>query len=294
MPRTTFLKLVILFASLLLLSPVLGEFWQKPLVPRSSTVARTRLTSEQYEHVSKDLLEQSYRVTYISGYTVRNEPHFAVVWELPSRPTNSSQIVKLGMNSSEYQTHFDTIVSKGYRLVLVNGYTVNGSDQYVAVWDNAPSPPWVARHGMTAIDLQTTFNTLVALGYRSTHLCGYDVHGEAHYAAIWVKRSGPLWSAWAGMTERMFQERIDVLRAHGYHLVDVAGYGVNGRKFYAGVWKYHGESKKDDWIESHGMRHRDFQKQLLRNAEAGYSLGVLSGYTDYDFDYYAAIWVRKT
>src|SRR5277367_4315215 len=168
---TALMKAVMRLVSLsLLLGPVLRDI-QETFVHGSSIVARTRLTAEQYEHVSKDLREQGYRLTYISGYTMMNVPRFAVVWELPSQPTTSSQIVKLGMNSSEYQIQFDNIVSKGYRLVLVNGYTFNKSDLYVAVWDNSPSPPWLAKHGMTAVDLQMTFNMLVSLGYRSTHLC---------------------------------------------------------------------------------------------------------------------------
>ena len=136
-----FMKPVTFFVSLyLLLSPVLCDLWPKPLVRRSSIVSGTRLTLDEYEEASKYLLGRDFRVTSISGYTIKNEPRFAVVWERPSKPTNSSQIVKLGMNSSEYQTQFDRIVSKGYRLVLVNGYTVNKSDQYVAVWDNSASP----------------------------------------------------------------------------------------------------------------------------------------------------------
>ena len=292
MTSNTITRAMKLFLAVSFAVVVTAETSQTTFEPRGPLISRTRLTSDEYNEHSKDLLEHGYKASYLSGYTINNEPHFAGIWELPKDSLNSTQIIQIGLNSSEYQTEFDDLASKGYRLALVNGYTVNESDQYVAIWDNAPSPPWVAKHGMTATELQTIFNDLVVKGYRGTHLCGYDVGGEAHYAAILEKTSGPLWSAWAGMTKRMFQERVDVLRAHGFRVIDFNGYGVNDLDFYAAVWEYH-DGTTGDWIERHRMKYGEYEREQARNSEAGYILKVLSGYTLNGMDFYAGLWVHK-
>jgi Bacterial tandem repeat domain 1 len=279
---------VLLFA--MAVSAISGHKQQSFSV-RPSPVFKLRLTSEQYNRLAGELLMEGYRLTYISGYTINDIPQFAAIWDWSSQSTNTSQIIKLGLNSSQYQIEFDNIVSKGYRLTLINGYTVNNSDLYVAIWESTPSTAWVSKYRMNVAELQTTFNDLVAKGYRATHLCGYAIGNEAHYAAILEKRIGPLWAAWAGMTTGMFQERSDVLRAHGYRVVDLNGYGVNGLDFYAAIWEYH-DGRVGQWIERHGMIHRECEVELVKNREAGYIVKVLGGYTVNGTDLYSALWVK--
>jgi hypothetical protein len=291
MEPTAFMRAITLLLSFTLIGVVVTGELQETFAPRSPIISRTRLSAEQYESLSNKLLGKGYRLNYLSGYTIANEPHFAGIWEPPRLPVNPPQIVEIGMNSSAYQRHFDDSVSKGYRLAVVNGYTVNNSDQYLAIWNSSPSPPWISRHGMTAAELQIVFTGLVALGYRGTHLCGYGIHGEAYYAAILEKRNGPPRAAWAGMTGRMFQERIDVLRAHGYDLIDINGYGVQGLDLYAAVWEYR-DGMAGEWVERHGMEHEEYELEQAKHSEAGYTLKILSGYTLNESDVYAALWVK--
>ena len=39
-----------------------------------------------------------------------------------------------GLTPAQYQTTFNDLVGQGYRLELVNGYSVGGDDRIVAIW----------------------------------------------------------------------------------------------------------------------------------------------------------------
>lgn len=39
-----------------------------------------------------------------------------------------------GLTSAQYQAAFDQFVAQGYRLELVNGYSVAGQDRFAAIW----------------------------------------------------------------------------------------------------------------------------------------------------------------
>jgi len=39
-----------------------------------------------------------------------------------------------GLTSTEYQATFNQLVAEGYRLELVNGYSVGGQDRIAAIW----------------------------------------------------------------------------------------------------------------------------------------------------------------
>jgi len=42
--------------------------------------------------------------------------------------------VRHGLTSAQYQATFDQLVAQGYRLELVNGYSVAGQDRFAAIW----------------------------------------------------------------------------------------------------------------------------------------------------------------
>ncbi|KAN0082167.1 Beta-lactamase/transpeptidase-like protein [Elaphomyces granulatus] len=249
--------------------------------------ARYGLDSNQYQTLFNDLVSKGYRLNWVSGYTFNNEPRFASIFEKKSSP---AWVSHHGMNSTQYQQNFDTYVGQGYRLVLVNGYEVQGVDNYVAIWDKSPSGQWVARHGMSPSDYQDAFDTYVGQGYRLRHVSGYAVGNEARYAAIWEKTNdGIAWVARHGMTSSDYQNAFDGYVSQGYRLVVVNGYQVNNVDYYAAIWD---KSTSGPWIARHGMTSSQFQAEFDNNYYQGFVLQVVSGYDLGQTDVYAALWVN--
>jgi len=171
--------------------------------------ARHGMTSDEFQTTFDNLTSQGYRLNYVSGYTIDNIPAFAAIWEQKPSPAWAAFG---GLTSDQYQATFDQYVSQGFRPVLVNGYTVNGVDNYVAIFDQSPSGAWVSLHGMTSDAYQTSFNNYTSQGYRLIHVSGYAVDNQAMYAAIWQQNSDTSgWVAFHGMTSDTYQAQLDTL-----------------------------------------------------------------------------------
>jgi len=246
--------------------------------------ARHGLSSAQYQAEFNALTSQGYRLTYVSGYTDNGQERFAALWEKKSGPPWAA---RHSMSAAEYQSEFNKYANQGYRLVLVNGYSVNNQDQYVAIWEKSPGSAWAARHGMSAAEYQSEFNKYVGQGYRLTHVSGYAVNNSDRYAAIWEKKAGPAWLAKHGMTSAQYQTEFNNLANQGYRLVHVSGYGVGNQDFYAAIWE---KTSGPAWVARHRMTSPEYQGEFNNYYYQGYRLEMISGYTVGNQDRYAAIW----
>src|SRR5262245_16593702 len=251
---------------------VMKTFWQISFclvllfcyVATGHAQARHGMISSQYQSEFNNLTSQGYRLTYVSGYTVNDQERFAAIWEQKADP---AWITHHGMTSAQYQSLFDQYTGQGYRLTLVNGYTVNGQDRYVAIWEQNAGPAWIAHHGMTSAQYQSAFNTYVRLGFRLIHVSGYAVRDQACYAAIWEQKVGPAWVARHGMTTAEYQNEFDNYVAQGFRLTHVSGYEVGGSDNYAAIWE---KLSVPAWVARHRMTSGDYQAEFIDRFIQGY------------------------
>jgi CubicO group peptidase (beta-lactamase class C family) len=195
------------------------------------------------------------------------------------------------MTSDEYQIAVNDLRGQGWRLTYVSGYTINDSPRFAAVWEQIPSPDWVARHNLTAAQYQTEFDTLVAEGFRLVLVNGYEVNGQDMYVAIWDKSPAPPggWTARNGMTAAVYQDTINDLSINqGYRLTHVSGYTIGGEPRFAAIWELRNDGVL--WAARHGLTGADFQTEFNNLASQGYRLVLVSGYAVNNVDFYAAIW----
>jgi hypothetical protein len=214
--------------------------------------------------------------------------NYAALWD---KSPSSAWVARHGMTSDQYQAEFDKYVGQGYRLVQVSGYGVNGKDYYAALWNKSPSSAWVARHGMTSDQYQAEFDKYVGQGYRLVQVSGYGVNGKDYYAAIWDKSPSTAWVARHGMTSAQYQAEFDKYVGQGYRLVQVSGYGVNGKDYYAAIWD---KSPSGAWVARHGMTSAQYQAEFDKYVGQGYRLVQVSGYrVSGGNSLYAAIWSKS-
>ncbi|HET8934834.1 MAG TPA: serine hydrolase [Polyangiales bacterium] len=248
------------------------------VTPGAAWVARHGLTSAQYQTEFNKWTGLGYRLTYISGYAQNNEARYAALFEKSSSP---AWIAKHGLTSAQYQAEFNTQSANGYRLVLVNGYTVQGVDYFAAIWDKSAGGAWIARHNLSSAQYQTEFNTQSANGYRLVHVSGYGSASEK-YAALWRKVSGPAWVARHGLTSAQYQAAFDGYAASGYHLSLVSGFPTSAGMRYAGIWE---QGAVLPWQARHGLSAAQYQQTFEDLRYQGYRPVVVSGGTQF-----AAIW----
>ena len=145
-----------------------AAIWNKASSPPWE--ARHGLTSAQYQAEFDKLVGQGFRLVWVNGYTAGGQDHYAAIWERSGGP---QWVARHGLTSAQYQAEFDKHVGEGFRLALVNGYRVGNQTLYAAIWDKAPSPAWVARHGMTSDGYQQEFSTFTSQGFRLIDVSGY-------------------------------------------------------------------------------------------------------------------------
>jgi hypothetical protein len=68
----------------------------------------------------------------VCGYSdVGQDLYAAIFRQIPGVPAWQA---RHGLTSAQYQATFDQLVGEGYRLELVNGYSVAGQDRFAAIW----------------------------------------------------------------------------------------------------------------------------------------------------------------
>jgi len=258
-----------------------------PLKPRTPIpwVARQGLSAQEYQAAFDRWLQAGYRLKYVSGYESGGEERFAAIWD---QSTGPEWTARYGMSSEDYQRELEAQRNRGFRPVLVNGYTLKGTDRYVAIWEKDSGVEWIARHGLTSSQYQQEFDQHFAQGYRLVHISGYAVGGEPRYATIWDKSEGPQWIARYGMSSKEYQFEFDERAASDYRLKTVSGYYADGQYLYAAIWE---QDKGDPWIARHGLSPEEYQLQFDDLRYQGYRPVGISGYSDgRNSEQYAAIW----
>lgn len=190
---------------------------------------------------------------------------------------------------TQYQTEFDALVGQGFRLLDVDGYSINGVDHYATIWEQSPGPPWESRHGLTSDEHNGLFQTLPAQGFRPVSVSGCDRAGQPRFTSLWQKNPGPAFEARHGMTTDQYQAAIDDCKARGFRPVDLSCYSDGGQVRFAAVWE---QSPVPAWVARHGMTSADYQAEFTRLLAQGYVLSRVAGYEMSGSTRYAAIWVR--
>ena len=146
---------------------------------------------------------------------------------------------------------------------------------------------WISHNGMTSDEYQSYFDQYVGEGYRLVWVDGYDLDGQARYAAIWYKNPGPAFVAHHGMSSSQYQEYFDKYIGEGFRLVNVSGYSLGGHAAYAAIWE---KGSGPAFVARNGLTAQEFQEAFDKYVGEGYSLTQISGYNVGGTDYYAAIW----
>lgn len=230
--------------------------WVK--TPGPAWEARHGLSAADYQTAFDDFRNQGFRLVYVSGHAVDNQPRYAAIWEKGSGPEWEA---RHGLTAAQYQRISDELVKAGYRLRHLNGYSVHGQDLYAAIWDKSSGPAWVARHGLSAADYQKAFDDLAGQGYRLKKISGYRAGTQDRYAALWEKTSGPPSAARHGIPGNFSQGVFDNFHYQGYAPTYINGFASGDADKLNGIWENTSWTSADlrliqSKIEAYRTKHR--------------------------------------
>jgi hypothetical protein len=197
-------------------------------------------------------------------------------------------VARHGLTPEKYQEAFnDYVGNHGMQLMDVSGYGTS-SPLFAALWvKTASSPPWQARHGLTAADYQTTFDLLTSQGYHPVLVNGYATAGGPRFACIFHQGAADPWVARHGLTSAQYQAAFNQFVSEGYLLDWVSGYFDGTQDLYAAIWRK--PPSAPAWQARHGLTSAEYQATFDQLVAQGYKPVVVSGYSDGAQDLYAAI-----
>lgn len=194
-----------------------------------------------------------------------------------------------GLSSAEYQEKFNGYAGQGYRLNLVDACEAGGKVWYAGIWEKTQGNAYKAHHGLSAAAYQQKFEEYSQQGYRVVLVDGCNAGGQAIYAGIWEKKSGPAYATHHGMTATVYQQKFNEYDKTGYRLIWVNAFGAGNQALYSAIWE---KSSGPAYKAHHGLVSAEYQDKFNQYAAQGYRLKQVCGYNVSGTDYYAAIWEK--
>ncbi|KAL4867565.1 hypothetical protein BDV12DRAFT_119241 [Aspergillus spectabilis] len=90
------------------------------------------MTSSRYQERFDGYLEDGYRLTDVSGYSVDGNVYFNAVWD--NTTATGAWWARHNMDSPTFQSEFDKFKADGYVLNVLSGYNTGTADRYAALW----------------------------------------------------------------------------------------------------------------------------------------------------------------
>jgi CubicO group peptidase (beta-lactamase class C family) len=195
-----------------------------------------------------------------------------------------------GLTAAAFQDEFDQLASRGYRLIKVSGYDIEGEPRYAGVWYMQQGNRWQARHGISEADYQAAIEALGREGYRPVDISVFRSQERTLFCAIWEEEAGLPWIAKHRLTPTQYQNLFDELSASGYRLRCMSPYEDQEGERYACIWdRYNGPA----WEARHGLTAEEYQQEFDIQLRRGYRLVRVVGYSLNGATRYAAIWEQS-
>ncbi|MBS1661781.1 MAG: serine hydrolase [Bacteroidetes bacterium] len=265
-------RLLSLLATFALASTLIAQPW----------IAKHGLTAAQYQKAFDDLSKQGYYPKMVTGYSLNNQANYAALWQKTNIPASEFHH---GLTAAQYQSTFDDLNKKGYRLVYVQGFTVGSTPYFNGIWQKTGGPAMIARHNLTAQQYQQVFDQ--NKNYKPKIISAYTVNGTPYFDGIWEQTSSPAWVARHNLTAQQYQDNFTQFMNQGYKLTCVTGYTNGGQAAYAAIWE---KVSSPMWAARHGILLNFYQYEFDNYYDQGYTPQFLTGYNVGNSVQFAGIW----
>ncbi len=207
-----FLSVVLLAASLV------------SVAARDPWVTQTGLTSSQLASRMLTFGNPSYglQIEEVSGYEENGAIHYAARWG-PNTDTKFRRLYS-GMTASSFISTHTSIQAAGWRLNYMNGFHVNGTDYYNAIYRKSSGASQILRVGDTQASHQAADADLSDDDYYLDNLTAFQSGNVIHYAAVWNQSLiSPITEVSYGLTSAQLTTEVNN-RINSWRIHTVVGY----------------------------------------------------------------------
>lgn len=204
---------------------------------------------------------------------------FVGVW----RKTNDDVIIRHGYTSTNFNSEWKFLSSKGYHLEnfeftnnLWNGVFKKGTGKY-AMWRNYDQAGF-----------NTKWKEMNRKGYRLYDLETYTIQGKRKWAGLF-KKSSEKYAMFRNFSTSAFADKRKEMAKGGLKLIDIEVYNSGGQLKWSGVWV----AGKDGML-NRNYAYADFKKLIQKRTESGYNLIDVEVYKVNGIQKWAGIWEKNT
>ncbi|WP_333608393.1 serine hydrolase [Arsukibacterium sp.] len=235
--------------------------------------ARHNITAATFTQLDAENRNKGYQLSYLNGHNVNGQARYNAIWR--KMPANVTRVAFHQLTDAGYQQRVNSLQAQGFRPVMVNPFAVGNQQIFTAIFERKPqAPAWYARHHLTSAQYQQEYDTQKDRGYRLLHVSGYNRSGEARYAAIWQRDSGPTIRASHGISAATYQSQVNNYRRAGFAPVLVDVFHLNGQDYYSAIWHNSGPR----WSARHDIAGNDYQQVFNDHRFEGFYPTVVVGY----------------
>lgn len=153
------------------------------------------------------------------------------------------------------------------------------------------TPGWQFYYDVTASTHQTNFLKWSGLGYRMISLTVYGQPPNNKYAAVWVLRTGPSWSATHQASASSYQAFFDSHSPNGYVTTMVTATGPANAPVFAGVMEQNGVT---DWYQKCNIAgSQAFKTEINNGNNDRYYLKSFTEYGSSNNRLYSGVWYHN-
>jgi len=156
-----------------------AAIWEKK---STNYIARHGQTATQFQTEFDADTKNGYRLIFVTCYAAGNTAYYASIFEKSAGP---AYMANCGLDANAYQQKYTTYTSQGYRLKMVNGCTIGGTDYYAAIWEKTAGPHYYAKHGIKGNNYQNNFDNFYYQGYRPAFISAFASSGTERFNSIW-------------------------------------------------------------------------------------------------------------
>ncbi|WUD70290.1 serine hydrolase [Streptomyces sp. NBC_00510] len=200
----------------------------------SSWQTRHGISDTEYQATVASLGGNGFRPVDLSVFRSGGRVLFSAIWE---QEQGLEWVARHGLTGAEYQSLFDDLSRRGFRLRCLSPYEDAGGARFACIWDRYAGPAWSARHGLSDAEYQHEFDSQHDRGFRLVRAVGYAIGGGIRYAGIWEQSPGHPGKAAHGVAHSDYQSQFDANTRAGLRLVDVSGFRDGGSARYTTIWE---------------------------------------------------------
>lgn len=251
------------------------------------------LNSTAYQQQFDQLLQQGYRLTYVSAHLDEHNQTalFSGVWRKTA--TSVPWVARHNLNGSQYDAFSISLKEQNYHPVVLNAYNLpNGESRFATIWEKASVGTWTQQRDMTEAQLKDKMSALKPL--RITTLTRYIVGNQVLFAATWGQRTAEDWHGdWSYSVGKPTFDMGPY--SDGYKPISLNVYSVNGDPVYDAVWqRYRAGGPGSDATALDIYDEENFESAFKMQASNGLGLRILAGYHYGDCIVYAATFEKDS